>query len=138
MTTIAYNHKDKEIAYDSRVTKGRFIATDNQNKRISSKGVDFFLSGDNNCILQVVDNWPEINDGIDCCGFVVVEGVVKWLSSGGNWSGLDDCEYSEAAGSGEDYAITAMDLGCSAKDAVKMAAKRDCGTGGKINVFKVK
>ena len=138
MTTIVYNHEDKEIAYDSRVTKGSYIATDNQNKRISAKGVDFFLSGDNNCILKVVDNWPEIKEGIDCCGFVVISGVVKWLSSGCDWSGLDDCYYSEAAGSGEDHAITAIDLGCSAKKAVEMAAKRDSHTGGTINVFNVK
>lgn len=38
----------------------------------------------------------------------------------------------EAFGSGSKHAITAMDMGASAKEAVGMAVKRDSGTGGKI------
>jgi len=43
-----------------------------------------------------------------------------------------------ARGCGELHAWTAMDLGCSAKEAVKMAIKRDIYTGGKIRTHKVK
>jgi len=43
-----------------------------------------------------------------------------------------------AFGSGELHALTAMDMGASAKEAVGMAAKRDIYTGGKINTFKLK
>ena len=43
-----------------------------------------------------------------------------------------------ATGSGMDHAITAMDCGLSAKDAVRMAIKRDAGSGGRVRTFKVK
>lgn len=45
------------------------------------------------------------------------------------------CELDEpyyAIGSGAVHAITAMDCGKSAAQAVQMAAKRDCATGGRI------
>jgi hypothetical protein len=43
-----------------------------------------------------------------------------------------------AIGTGTDHAITAMDCGLSAREAVKMAMKRDTGTGGRIRTYKVK
>ena len=43
-----------------------------------------------------------------------------------------------AIGSGADHAFTAMDCGCSAKEAVQMAVKRDTCTGGRIRSFKLK
>ena len=41
-------------------------------------------------------------------------------------------------GSGADHGLTAMDCGLSAKEAVKKAAYRDLGTGGKIRTYKLK
>jgi len=43
-----------------------------------------------------------------------------------------------AIGSGQDHALTAMDCGLSAKEAIKMAAKRDVNTGGRVRTFKIK
>tara|TARA_R110000796_G_scaffold143647_3_gene260326 strand:- start:411 stop:617 length:207 start_codon:yes stop_codon:yes gene_type:complete len=43
-----------------------------------------------------------------------------------------------ALGSGADHAYTAMDCGLSAKEAVKKAAYRDCGTGGRIRSYTIK
>ncbi len=43
-----------------------------------------------------------------------------------------------AIGSGGEYALVAMDAGLSPKEAVKAAAKRDTGTGGKIRTMTVK
>jgi ATP-dependent protease HslVU (ClpYQ) peptidase subunit len=43
-----------------------------------------------------------------------------------------------ALGSGSPFALTAMDMGADAVTAVKMAAKRDVSTGGKIRTYKVK
>lgn len=37
-----------------------------------------------------------------------------------------------AIGSGRDFALAAMDMGATAKEAVEMAAKRDVYTGGTI------
>lgn len=41
-------------------------------------------------------------------------------------------------GSGADHAITAIDCGKTVREAVKMAAKRDVHTGGKIRVYRVR
>lgn len=40
-----------------------------------------------------------------------------------------------AVGSGRDYAVAAMHLGLSAKDAVKVACELDCYSGGTINIM---
>lgn len=42
-----------------------------------------------------------------------------------------------AIGSGACAALTALDLGCSAEDAVRAAARRDTGTGAEIDVLKL-
>ena len=138
MTTIAYNHKDKEIAVDSRKTKGNFIADDYHNKIRKTRDATFILAGNEHEIDSVVEAWPEMIRAESCYGFVVVDGVVKWISSSGLESGImasNACEHNETAGSGSDYAIAAMDMGASAKQAVEMAIKRDVFSGGNIQVI---
>lgn len=41
-------------------------------------------------------------------------------------------------GSGSHHALTAMDMGATAKEAVRMAIKRDSNSGGTIRTFRVK
>lgn len=89
------------------------------------------------CAL-VADCYPETPaKDVDCYGFVVVAAVVSWLSFNDHGINVTACNYNEAAGSGQDHAITALDLGLSAKKAVKMAIKRNPSSGGKVRVFKV-
>lgn len=45
MTTLAYNHKDKQIACDSRTTSGSLIISDKHLKMQQVDGVKFFLCG---------------------------------------------------------------------------------------------
>jgi ATP-dependent protease HslVU (ClpYQ) peptidase subunit len=45
MTTIAYNHKDKQIAVDSQSTMGSMISSLNENKWIERDGLIFFIAG---------------------------------------------------------------------------------------------
>ena len=138
MTTIAYNHKDKEIAVDSRLTRGYTIISDNFNKIIKSNNGTFILAGYTADCELVAKSFPnEPHRECNCSGFVVSDKFVYWLSFEDEKIMLTKCEYNEAAGSGQDHALTAMDLGLSAKDSVKMAAKRDVSTGGKIRVIKV-
>lgn len=89
---------------------------------------------------------------------------VNWLKAGGDREKLPEMEgvcalkltpkgiwfYDECAtpyavrdkfaalGSGEQAALAALHLGLSPKDAVKVAAKVDCGTGGRIVVKPLK
>lgn len=138
MTTIAYNHKNKEIAVDSRITRGDTIITDNANKIIKNDNGVFILAGYNADCELFANSFPnEPPRAVSCYGFVVSGNCVYWLSFEDGKMMLTKCEYNEAAGSGQDHALTALDLGLSAKESVKMAAKRDCSTGGKIRVYKV-
>lgn len=139
MTTIAYNHKDKEIAYDSRQCMGTFIATDSANKMMRTEHGIFFLSGSVSDCEFLATNYPDIaREGSNAYGLAVFGGEVYWISNNNGVTDAVKCEHEFTAGSGEAYAQAALDFGCSAKDAVKYAKTRDCNTGGKVHVFKVK
>jgi len=139
MTTIAYNHKDKEIAVDGRVTRGSTICDDNCNKVVKTKQASFILSGRVSDIDKVIHAFPdnvELNSAVS--GFVILEDAVYWFAGDDTGWGMTEVTYNEAAGSGSEFALTALDMGATAKQAVKMAAKRDTMTGGKIRVIKLK
>ena len=141
MTTIAYNHEDKEIAVDSRTTECGVIITDEDLKYKEIDGV-FFIScggvsdaealisaylGDKPSKASLDANIIILNkDGVFCASYIV--------------GFLNVCEinHNAAWGSGEKFALSAMDFGESAKDAVKYAMTRDIYTGGKVRVIKVK
>lgn len=138
MTTIAYNHKDKEIAVDSRMTRDGRIISDVVNKIITTKRGTFVLAGLSADCYRFADNYPFFEKQLDCYGFAIIESSVYWVSfSEGELCSMP-CEYNESAGSGQDHAITALDLGLSAYDAVKLAIKRDCNSGGEIKVLNIK
>jgi len=136
MTTVAI--KDNTIAYDGRETLGPTIMRDDCDKKYKHKGRFFFLCGN---VDQFVPYMNACIDGgsdkdFSCSGLMVEEGIVYEVYASAipiEWQG-----FPMAFGSGSDHALTSMDLGLSAKDAVKMAAKRDTGTGGKIRTFKIK
>jgi 20S proteasome alpha/beta subunit len=59
-----------------------------------------------------------------------------WEYEGEAWVKQDPGYY--ATGSGSPYAFAAMDAGASAKDAVRIAIKRDANSGGKVQSLKLK
>jgi ATP-dependent protease HslVU (ClpYQ) peptidase subunit len=143
MTTIAYHHKDKEIAVDGRTTMGGLIITDKANKVITRKdGVRFILSGatsDFDGFCAEFSNGVAASRNYDCGAIVINNGVVA-VAGVDNESGTffaSPRDESFASGSGRDFALSAMDFGKSAKEAVKYASTRDSGTGGRITVVKV-
>lgn len=139
MTTIAY--KDGVIAYDSRVTRGSLIDTDNCDKRLAIPNGWLFACGASDVAEQVANRWhkPHTLTTEGFSGFAWESGVLYYV-----WTdeekGLCKCVQPKdepgATGSGQEIALTAMDYGASAKQAVQHAAKRDCKTGGKIRTFK--
>ena len=142
MTTIAY--KDGVIAYDSRCMSSETIVSDTHNKHAVENGVHFFFSGNICDQKHLVDLYFKRDidvplDHVECNAFSAHSGKVYKLGvckRTGIWR--SEVIYPEALGSGTDHALTAMDMGATAKEAVKMAAKRDSGTGGRIRTFKVK
>jgi ATP-dependent protease HslVU (ClpYQ) peptidase subunit len=135
VTTIAY--KDGVIAYDSRITNGSTITHDDFEKLQEVKGVKFVLAG---CVCdyaKLICAWfgesfsvsveasALVFDGESLCYFAYSEkdGPCKtpvWL------------ERPYVLGSGSDFALTAMDMGATAAEAVEMAKKRDTCTGGLV------
>lgn len=140
MTTIAY--KDGIIAYDGRVTAGRTIVYDDFDKLRERDGAFFLGTGATSEINELIGLFfgEEI---IGECGaemLVVQDGTIALI---GYYEGklaktplMLERPYS--IGSGSDHALTALDMGASAYQAVEMAMKRDSCTGGKIRTLTVK
>lgn len=143
MTTIAYHHATKEIAFDSRLTQGNTIITDKSLKDYTSKlGDRFFLSGASSDCKQFCDefsNGVKASRDFDCEGFMTSGGLVYVAGCDESTGMFFACEidFDAACGSGAKFALSAMDFGRSAKQAVRYAATRDSCTGGKIRVVKV-
>lgn len=140
MTTIAYAHG--VIAYDSRCTANDTIADDKFNKHRCTQGVHFFFCGNTGDIdLLIKMYFGGRKKPTDACEALVWDGRMRKLLSIGwedKWfTSEESLDVPCAFGSGEHHAITAIDCGLSAKDAVKMAIKRDTGSGGKVRTFKI-
>lgn len=140
MTTIAYHHKRKEIAYDGRIMRGDTIMSDTSEKMQERDGVKFFLCGSTSDYDLLVSMYfggkselvPEAN------ALVIDDGVVYRIgcqADGLFWKCKEEC--NDAIGSGWQFALSAMDFGRSAKEAVEYAATRDSCTGGKISTLRV-
>lgn len=140
MTTIAYHHKDKQIAVDGRGTIGSLIASENFDKIIKNESGTWFLTG-KACDFSILTSMQK-DDNTDvmpeCHALLARGGKVYAVSvSEDGYFCEDELKYNHAIGSGDYFAIAAMDFGRSAKEAVKYAATRDCYTGGKIKVINV-
>ena len=140
MTTIAYNHKDKQIAVDSRSSRDNVIMSDHVDKSKLVNGVTFVLCGAACDYSILIDMYfgsesklvPEAN------AFVIDDGKVYRIgctADGVFWK--QECEHNDALGSGWEYALAAMDFGRDAEEAVEYAKTRDCYTGGEVHVFNV-
>lgn len=139
MTTIVYCHESKKIAIDSRSTVGITIESDRAEKfrRIGDE-VWFFCgaTADIDKLIKIHnEEMPAFNVG---CSAMVAnkDGVFIRMYD------QDKSRYmpyklidSWTMGSGADHALTALDMGASAKKAVQMAMLRDTCTGGKIWVL---
>ena len=148
MTTIAY--RDGVLASDSRETayKSR-IDTDNSKKiyRVGSALVG--MAGSSAQGLQMLEALKKavktrkkgeanILPSImlkSCTALLVESDGSLWFYEKGVWMVVKEY-YS--IGSGSDYALAAMDAGLSAKEAVRLAIKRDCFSGGRIQTLELK
>ena len=142
MSTIAV--KDGIIAYDSRTTRGRTILDDDADKKHEKNGVYFFMVG-------AVCDYPKLIEAffdpnikvfeLEASAFVVENEKLFTIGvdeKRGLWKTLENPIKPNAMGSGEEHAITAMDCGLTAAEAVEMAKKRDSSTGGKVRTYKIK
>jgi hypothetical protein len=137
MTTIAYDHKNKQIAIDSRVTVGTTIMTDELFKPVNVGEYWFFLGGANSDIDKLTRQYPNVNVAGDVSGFIVkgLDVYAAQVVEGEYYE--SKLKYSDTDGSGYLLALAALDFGKTAKGAVEYAITRDSCTGGKVNVYDI-
>ncbi|MCP4342012.1 MAG: hypothetical protein GY799_24805 [Desulfobulbaceae bacterium] len=143
MTTILYSHKEKLIAYDSRITCGNKISSDCIEKSKRVKDVTFFFTGcpadDEKIIESYFSDGRDIDSRAGVSGFAIdhKERKVFLLSRDNCELVVDSIECSDSLGSGGEFALASLDHGKTARQAVKYAMTRDCRSGGKVRVVKV-
>ena len=141
MTTIAYDHKARQIACDSRAIKNEHvIASDDFDKFKLVDGEMWFFAGEVADQLMLIDyhNGKKIDGEYPDCTAIVAckDGVVRTKGAhndGVTWS--NDMQGNETIGSGRDFALAALDFGRSAMQAIEYTITRDVYTGGKVRVF---
>lgn len=148
MTTIAYD--GKFIVADGRTMQQSVILRDDSNKfYVSSKTGNLFA------LCGVVPNCQKFADtyedgvyldlDLEVSGFMICKETNKIytvdtsLEKNGKFEffQFEVTDIKATMGSGKSYALTAMDCGLSAKDAVLKAMLRDCDTGGVVKVYDV-
>lgn len=139
MTTIVYDHKNKVIAWDSRRTAGNLIISDSVEKMREVGSLKFWLAGapsDGDELVRRYTGDSKKDSELNCGGFVF-DGEFRSIgfSDGELWT----CEVvsSESTGTGESFALAALDFGKTASEAVEYAKTRDIYTGGEVKTFKV-
>lgn len=144
MTTIVYDHKKKQIAVDGRSTSAGLIKSDTVEKWMIVNGEYWFFAGTPADYKMFIDyhsgNKEKHNGLIPDAVAMCVNGLseVKWRGvqdDGIEW--VQDIIHSDACGSGQSFALAALDFGKDALGAVQYAATRDIYSGGKISVFDI-
>ena len=138
MTTIAYD--GQHMAADSLITQDSYVVGDFM-KIVAVPSGFIGLAGDVEDIILVIE-W--FNDGMDKDKKPEIESVnIIYVTNDGMVYCMSErlipipIDPPFAIGSGQDFALSAMLLGKSAKDAVEFAMTRDTSTGGAIVVVEV-
>lgn len=144
MTTIVYDQKARQIAMDGREVAGAEIKSDSIKKSYMNHmdGTIYFIAGSVHDAKLFMSEDKNIGQkpskSIECTAIFVKEGKAykgRYDDEIGYWE--VELSYSDAIGTGGVYALCASDFGCSAKESVEYASKRDVYTGGKITVYDI-
>jgi len=141
MTTIAYHHESKTIAADSRQTMNGRIVTDIANKTKDVDGVRFAFTGkasDEDLFVDYYFNRQKSSLLPEASALVFDDGMAYSVvvNEDGN---VDKFKLTMnfTLGCGGDFALSAMDHGKGAKEAVEYAMTRDIYTGGEVRVIQL-
>lgn len=144
MTTIVYDHKARQIAVDGRTTSGNVILSESCEKWIKDGDDYWFICGSACDEQRLIDQIKAAQQAeapkwkIEASAFFVSGGIVyQCVVTDDGEPAKSECKYSDSMGSGGLFALSALDHGKSARDAVEYAKTRDCGSGGKVTVFDV-
>lgn len=137
MTTLAY--RDGELATDSRVTAGDMIVSDNRKKvhRLKDGSIVAWSGSvqDAERLLRAMRRGATIPKLDEISALHLKTDGSLYEYEGAVWVKQDPGYY--ATGSGMPYAFAAMDAGASAKEAIRIAIKRDANSGGRVQSLKL-
>lgn len=142
MTTIVYDHKNKQIAVDSRLTKGgTTIISDYHVKYLKNDIGMWFFSGDIcdqdgfvSCYGKEQEQQPVT---FNASAFLVIGKDVFSVYMDDGYFCKTPLTHSDCKGSGELLALSALDFNCTAKEAVEYAKTRDVFSGGEVHVYDI-
>lgn len=142
MTTIVYDHKNKQIACDSRLTKGgTTIISDDHVKYVKNDIGLWFFSGDICDIKGFMSCYDKEQEqqqvSFNASAFLVIGSDIFSVYMDDGYFCKTPLNHSECKGSGELLALSALDHGGTAKEAIEYAMTRDMFTGGKIHVYDI-
>ena len=141
MTTIAYD--GRYIAIDSRITCGNWISSDDFDKTTETDDWVLFWSGSLHAKEEfelAFFNHGKVNEPSESSLYAFNKKTGKLFDVGSTECVIfkTPITYKDAKGSGACHAITAMDFGKSAVDAVRAAIQRNNSTGGAIRCYDTK
>ena len=146
MTTIVYDHKNKQLACDSRSTIDGVII-DNKAIKYKNNGDKLWFvcgrKGDADTFITHYRPLCSANENMEVSVvFVITEGdcaggVYMAVKDSNNTYAECVLDHDYAQGSGEQWALSALDHGMTAKQAVEYAMTRDVYTGGKVHVYDI-
>ena len=146
MTTIVYDHKNKQIACDSRSTiNGVIINNDSIKYKKDGDKLWFFCGrkGDTDTFISHYEPLGAANENMDVSAVFVItygqwiDGVYMAVKDEYNTYAECMVDHNYAQGSGEQWALSALDHGMTAKEAVEYAMTRDAYSGGKVHVYDI-
>lgn len=143
MTTIAYDHKEKLLAIDGRLSADNKILQEDFQKWHKDDNDYWFFCGLNSDEQRMIDAFKsgDISDknwDVEVSAFLVSDGEVYHCVIDDKGKPIKSlCTYNDALGTGADFALSAMDHGKTATDAVRYAMTRDMCSGGNITGFDV-
>lgn len=140
MTTIIYDHKNKQVACDSRESGGGVLFSDDSVKYVVSGSDVWFICGsksDKDIFINTFAHNACVPENLECGGLLARDGkCYKACNEGGVYK-LDELVCNESLGSGGWLAMAAVDLEKTAKEAVEYAMTRDLFSGGKVHVYDI-
>ena len=143
MTTIVYDHKNQQVACDSRISKSSGSYSDCFVKMIESGDRLFVMTGSTCDIQYFIDNFEQykkvgLNVDLDCNGIMIENGISYSVFIHGDVFNMDYLVCNECEGSGGKFALAALDFGETAKGAIEYAITKDCYSGGMVHVYDIK
>lgn len=141
MTTIAYHHESKTIAWESRRTGSNGeIKSNSSEKHREVNGVHFWICGACCDEQLMVSAYFEGSVKLvpECYCFAYDSGALYrcGVTGDGNlWK--ESVDFNDAIGSGGTFAISSMDYENCAIKAVEYAITKDCYSGGEVKSMKL-